>query len=543
MFALAILIGIYSYGIFILGLLGLLYPVVIFVFSIFFLVLAALYFRKNMLGVVGDIREIREAVRRGMLSRVLLSFLVASVVVNLVGALGPETGFDALWYHLTLPKLYLYFHTIVHIPGHILHYSDMPKLTEILYVVALSLQGETLAKIIHFFFGILSVVALYKLARLFLPVTFSLLAAAVFYSNLVVGWESITAYVDLTRTFFEILALLGIILYISRNDKKLLYESAVMLGLAVTTKLLAIGSLLPLCLIIIWYGIKNKSKVKNIISSTLLYIFIVILIPMPWFVFSFIHTGSPIYPFFSTVFEPQVPLSLVNPVNMLQDIYMLFTKAADPISPLYLMAIPLVIFSFRRYNTPRKMIFLYSLVALLVWYITPQTGGGRFILPYLPAFSLIAAFVIEGIFTARFRYKKIAIAVTSATVILVLLISLVYRGVANMKYIPVIVGSESKQHFLTDNLNFSFGDFYDTDGYFQKTITNRDRVLLYGFHNLYYVDFPFIDASWVQKGNTFNYIAVQDGELPERFRYWSLIYYNPITNVRLYTFNKQTWIY
>ena len=123
------------------------------------------------------------------------------------------------------------------------------------------------------------------------------------------------------------------------------------------------------------------------------------------------------------------------------------------------------------------------------------------------------------------------------------LITMFYRSVANAKYIPVILGRETKEKFLTDHLNFSFGDFYDTDGYFQKNITLNNTVLLYGFHNLYYVDFPFIDSSWVKKGDRFDYIAVQNGEIPKRFSYWNLVYYNPKTNVRLYSLGGQKWFY
>ncbi len=542
MFAIAILIGIYSYCIFALGLLGLLYLVVIFVFSIFFLVLAVLYFRKNILEVFGGIREIREAVRRDMLSRVLLLFFAALVVVNLVGALGPELAFDALWYHLTLPKLYLLNHAVVFIPGGLLYYSAMPKLTEMLYTAAFAIQGETLAKTIHFLFGVLSVIALYKLARLFLPITFSLLASAIFYSNLVVGWESITAYVDLARTFFEILALLGIILWIRQNDRKWLVESAVMLGLAVTTKLLAIGSLLPLCLIIIWHCFKRNKPVKTTVSSVLLYCFIVFLIPLPWFVFSFIHTGNPVYPFFTSAYDSSFDFKLLWPNIFVQELWMLFTKSADPISPLYIMAVPLIAAFYKKFETKQKLIIFYTFSGLLLWYFTPRTGGGRFIIPYLPAFSLVVSFAIKKLTTAKFHYKKVSVSIGNLLVVSVLLSSLVYRGVANSKYIPVLLGMQTKTEFLKKHLNFSFGDFYDIDGYFNKTVKSKDKVLLYGFHNLYYADFPFIDSSFVQKGNTFNYIAIQNGELPERFRYWSLIYYNPITNVRLYTLNKQ-WIY
>jgi hypothetical protein len=96
---------------------------------------------------------------------------------------------------------------------------------------------------------------------------------------------------------------------------------------------------------------------------------------------------------------------------------------------------------------------------------------------------------------------------------------------------------------LTNNLNYSFGDFYDTDGYFAKTIKSSDKVLLFGFHNLYYVNFPFIDSSFIKKGDKFNYIAVQGSGIAPRFSDWKEIYYNKMTHVMLYTKEGKEWVY
>ena len=68
-------------------------------------------------------------------------------------------------------------------------------------------------------------------------------------------------------------------------------------------------------------------------------------------------------------------------------------------------------------------------------------------------------------------------------------------------------------------------------------------ALLYGFHNLYYINFPFIDSSYVKIGDRFNYIAVAGNNLPERFKVWNLIYYNEKTNVKLYSIGGMKWTY
>ena len=158
-------------------------------------------------------------------------------------------------------------------------------------------------------------------------------------------------------------------------------------------------------------------------------------------------------------------------------------------------------------------------------------------MPYLPVFSILAVYSIE-----KLKDKKIEIVIMIAVVI-VALSSIFYRAAANKKFVPVLLGSQSKSTFLAKNLNFSFGDFYDTDGYFAKTVKQSDKVLLFGFHNLYYVDFPFIDSSYVKKGDKFNYIAVQNSSLPVRFSDWKEIYYNRLAHVGLYVKEGKKWVY
>lgn len=526
MFSLAILIGTYSYLIFGLGLLGILSKNYI-TLTTFVFGLLILYFYRNKIKsnlsqnfrILSQIRKMSFRVASyNWLLIASFSILISQGVANFIGALGPELGFDALWYHLTLPKMYLQNHSVFTIPGGLLYYSAMPKLTEMLYAAGLSFGSEIFAKIIHFSFGILTLVALYKLSRKFLSKTSSFLGVVLFYSNLVVGWMSISAYVDLARTFFEIMALWGFINWIEEKEKKWLIISAVLLGLAISTKLLALGSLLIFAVLIAIFTRK--------IADALIYCLYALIIPLPWFIYSFIHTGNPIYPFFTNIYSVKPNFYLINPLNL-----------SDPISSLYIIFLPIALVFYKKFKVSLRFIVLYSFIAVIIWYLTPQTGGGRFILPYLPALSLTTILTINMI-------KRIALRnVFIGLIIALALFSVIYRGAANYRYIPVILNQESKSQFLANHLNFSFGDFYDTDEYFAKKIKNTDMVLLYGFHNLYYINFPFIDSSYVKKGDIFNYIAVQNGNLPKRFSYWNLIYYNSKTNVRLYSLGGQEWIY
>lgn len=531
MFSLALIIGIYSYSIFLIGLLFLLKPSIIVLFSILFFAVLILSYRKNI--------NVKDIYARGMrvslkkLDKFLLILLTIQVGVNLVGALGPELAFDALWYHLTFPKLYLEYGGIVHVPGGLLYYSGIPKLTELIYTAQLAFGGEIIPKLTHLTFGLLTCIALYKISRKYLSITYSILVVLLFYSNLSVAWESITAYVDLARAFFEIMAFWAFLNWHKDHKLKWFLLSSVILGLAISSKLISMSTI-PIYLVLIFLqNINLSKKIKLSIFFTLLSLFIA----SPWFVFSFIHTGNPIYPLISN-YDTGQGFFLLNPIRFAQSLFNLFTKAADPISPIYIITFPLLLFFFRKiYYSKLKTVLIFSSLSLLVWYITPQSGGGRFILPFLPMLSLLSVAAVTLIERRSIRRYL------TFLVIFLSIVSIGYRGIANLKYAPLLLGKETKEEFMTKNLNFSFGDFYDIDNYFKDNLNEEDTVLLYGFHNLYYVDFNFIHESWVKKGDTFNYIATQDAKLPERFSLWNLIYYNPTTNVRLYSLGGQEWVY
>lgn len=532
-FIFAILIGLYSYSIFILGLAGLLsQPFIGIVTSIFFVITFGLLVKKKRGFLEHSIKH-----KWDFLQICLVLLLIGQAVVNLIGTLGPELAFDALWYHLTLPKIWLEQQQITFIPGGLLYYSVMPKLGEMLYIPALVFQGEIFAKIIHFSFGILTTIALFQLSRRFLSRTSSLLACVIFYANLVVAWESITAYIDLIRAFFEVTAFIALSHFFEERKVQWLFLSAILLGFAITTKLLALGSLALFLILLAFFFIKRR-KTKSLLDYAISFTGITLLIPFPWFIFSYLSTGNPVYPFFTALYPTAFSQHFLNPVLFFADIWRIFTASVDPISPLYLMLFPFMIYFFRGVSAQKQYIFLYSLLGLVLWFVTPQTGGGRFLLPYLPVLSIAAAISIAQLKNYRFFYKTIV-----SLVIIIACISIGYRAVANMKYVSVIIGKEEESTFLARHLRFDYGDFYDTDGYFTKHITENDRVLLYGFHNLYYVDFPFIDSSWVKKGDTFTHIAVQKGEIPKQFSDWDLVYYNEKTMVKVYTKGNKQWVY
>jgi len=542
MFSIAVIIGIYSYLIFFLGLSGVLYKNIILGVTILFIVLL-LYFKiKNKKKKI-SINNINFT----KIELILISVIFLQVIINLIGVLGPEISFDSLWYHLTLPKLYLLNNSINFIPGGLLYYSAMPKLIEMLYIPGLSFGFSFFPKLISFSFGILSLIAIYYISRIFLNSKYAILASLIFYSNLVVGWESITSYVDLARVFFELMALWGIINWIKFKERKWFYESAVMLGLAVATKLNAVISLFIFLILIFFILKRNKKSFFVIFKHIITFLVITFFIPLPWFIFSYLSTGNPLYPYFSMInlSLSNLFIEFINPINYLKSFLSLFLYSGDPISPIYILIMPLLFAYYKKADSSEKIVVIYLALGIVLCIlldilgnsINQIKGGTRFMLSYLSLFSVIISILIY-----KQKNKLIKLFLLSI-IFLIALSSIVYRGVANAKFLPVILKTQSKETFLSENLNFNYGDFYDTDGFFKRNIKKDDVVLLYGFHNLYYVDFPFIHSTWVKKGDAFNYIATQDTNLEERFKNWKMIYQNPKTKVKLYNLYGLKWHY
>lgn len=508
MVELAILLGVFSSLVFGLGLLGKLEILggvgVVFLISLVILILK----KKFLVKTKGNFQE----VVKNPLCLLLIGLLLVQGAVNLIGALGPELGFDALWYHLTIPKIYLQRGSIFFIPGSLFYYSAMPKLVEMFYLLALTFSKYgILAKIIHWSFGVLSALALFRLSKRYLKLPWALLSTTLFYTTLIVGWESITAYIDLGRTFFEILALDLFLLWI--KDKKTInfIESAIMLGLAVSTKLIAFASL-PVFLILIY--LKEKKLLPIVIYSLFS-----ILIPLPWLVFSWVNTGNPIYPVFSGILD--VSHNFPNPLFFIKDLFELLYRPQDPISPVFLIFLPFIFF-----KTKLKFLKGYVLISLFFWLFTPRTGGSRFILPYLPAWALLLASQLSEQKTV-FKRAFLMLVIVSAS------INIGYRALANKKFVPVVFGRQTIEQFLAERLNYDFGDFWDMGGEIKKRVGD-DPVLFYGGHNLFYADFPFIHHTYAQPQTFFSYVVAQDTKLPESLSKAKLVYYNARTKTSLY---------
>ena len=395
-------------------------------------------------------------------------------ILNLLTIFTPEIGFDALWYHLTLPKLWLLKQKWF-FDGGLLYYSVMPRLTETIFIPLVKYTGYVGPKLVQYLSGVGVGFLIWKItSKLKLSTIFKSVAVSLFYCTWLVSWQSGSAYIDLFRTLLETTALYFLI---SGSWKK----GGIFLGLAVGTKWLALGSV----------GIYALVFGLPLLLPTLL-------LSLPWFITAYKFTGNPIYP----IFSPLLPQSIIPIGGILKSLLLLPFVVTLPfddfLSPLMGM---LVILSAIALFSRQKVIQKISLVAILgaIYSVVLDPPSSRFLIPYLPALVISSVYVVS-LFKPAISHIFISLAIISSIFILGL------RFFAINKYLPFLYGKETQNQFLTKLSGRLPDTFIDSDNFVHDNIPSSSKIVIDKLHNLYYFPYGFDHTSWINTQAGYDYL-------------------------------------
>lgn len=162
-------------------------------------------------------------------------YLLILTFVALVGALAPDTVWDAHSYHLDLPKRWISSGSIESIPYHL--YSDWPLNLSTIYAIEMIIQdGTTLPQLTHYGLGVLSALLIFNFTRDKFGLIAAYFSSAIFYSISAISWLSTTAISDLGVTYFTLFALVSYFKGIEEDEFRWFILSGVGLGAAMGTK-------------------------------------------------------------------------------------------------------------------------------------------------------------------------------------------------------------------------------------------------------------------------------------------------------------------
>ena len=326
----------------------------------------------------------------------MISCIAVAVVLNFAGALAPPLEYDELEYHLGALADYQRAGRIMFLPHNF--YSNMPQLTEMLYLLGRTTTSEIAAKLLHWSFGLLGALAIYGLGQRLWSKAVGLTAAALFYCVPFVQYLGQTARIDLATTFFATLAFGALVLWSEEDKGEFVWLSALSAGAAVATKWPAIPVvLLPAALMLV-----SRRRYSLLVGFWLL----AGLMVLPWLVKNWCLAGNPVYPVLYSWFphahwnadqaillsEKHAPTFGWGAPWQFLGLLWKYSFTEPGAVPLLLLTVPLVLLVPRAEPAAKRMGWLF-VGACVSWYCFTFRPW-RFLFPAFGVAAVVAAFAM-----------------------------------------------------------------------------------------------------------------------------------------------------
>jgi hypothetical protein len=401
-------VAVISYSSFLLALLGIYRPTSVALLIAAALIAGAAGVRRNWPGAL-TFRTVHWTRRDAP----WLALIVVALGYGLVAALAPEKEYDALWYHLYLPHVWLEAGHPVDLLEEFV--SLYPLTWELVFAAAMTLGGPVGAKLLHFACLPLLGTVVWLGARRFLPGLSAPAAVALVVTTPTVLWESSTAYVDLALTLHAAAAVYALARFAEERERGWGAMAALQFGLAAATKHLGvILAAIALALYVLW-AVRSHRSLRRALGHALVIGLTAALVPSPWYARSWVASGNPVFPEMFDVFGAAPPerwdaaaersldgfksrfgmgRSPGDLATLPWDVTVHGAAFKGALGPIFLILIPGVLCAprFRR-EVPWLTAGVVAYVA--VWASPVSSYQMRFLVPIVPALALLAAAAFE----------------------------------------------------------------------------------------------------------------------------------------------------
>jgi len=403
-----------------------------------------------------------EPEKRPVWERIAAVLLVVILVSLFLLVLTPETGKDALIYHLGVPKLFLKHQGFYFIPGNI--FANYPLHSEMLFLVGLFFHGDILAKGIHFLALLCILLGMWQFLRTWLENVYPVLSIVVFLSIPTVYITSHTANNDLFITLYSMAAVLSFINWYEDNHKGWILLCGIFSGFAVASKYTAL--ILPMTGLfgILLVSKRRNSENKLLFQDMALYLMAIIITGSPFYIKNWIVTGNPFYPFMYGIFGGrgwdanqasnydmfvsnlgmgrQLLDYLLLPFNLSFRAELNSPSFDGIVGPIFILVLPFLI-GMRKISIQMKIIAIYCFITFIFWASSAQQL--RYLIPILPFLAIMTGSVLT-----YYRNKKILFLAICVLVVGSLSFNLFYVTYDFTKNVSLnfLIGKESRETYL-----------------------------------------------------------------------------------------------
>lgn len=467
LYAIAIGLGVTSYATLALALAGVLFP------SAGIAVVAAgiLIGQREVRRIAGGVWRRLRTEPSGRAGPLLFAGCVWAIVL-LVEAVAPEVQYDALSYHLGLPRVWIDAGGLIDVPEQIQSYYYLAA--EMNFTLAMLLAGPIAAKLVSLIVLGVTIVAVHVVARDMFSVRVAVIAAALFATTPAIAWQGTTTYVDVAVTLYVFLGAYAALRARRLGSTRLAVVAGLLLGLGLATKVTAVLTVAPIALILVCAPPAPAASGRRRIAVVLAFAAALALALAPWPLLRYVQTGNPVFPLFNGVFHsplwPAVDV-VSHPAYTLDR----FGLAKDPVNlaalpfalsyaaelfddgsvgaafGISLLLVPLALI--RRVRSPdvRYLAFI-SLASFALWSASVQYA--RYLLPAFAGLTVLAAVGLADLGSSARRLSvRVAAAVPPTLMVMSFpLILFLYPYVADRIPYAVAFGAEPADAYLARTL-------------------------------------------------------------------------------------------
>lgn len=422
--------------------------------------------------------------------RVLQGLLAAIGFLTLIAAVAPPTAKDTLLYHFSVPKMFIQQGSNAFIEGNIASYLSLG--TEMHTVWAMLLGGfvsERAAEAaagatILLFFPLLLIAVYGWMSEIGASKTSGLIAALIVASVPTAFQVASSGYIDIALAFYVTLAVYALSKWWRSGERGWLGLIAIFLGAALSIKLTAVFVFAAFALLILLRARNAAEDAGRIAVGGFAALLLAGFIASPWHLRTWYQTGSPVFPFYMSIWKGEAPGWDVERSNLFQTINSEYggsnktavdylttpwrlSVAADREIPRlfdgvlglsFLFGLPILIVGLWEFDLPleAKLAAAVAGIVFAFWLFSSQQL--RYLLPVVPLLALAICAATERLSPSGknlgwvLRYGTIAVCLAG------LLVSIAWFF--EKAPLRVVLGGETRDSYLTRNLDYY--PFYET---------------------------------------------------------------------------------
>ena len=426
----------------------------------------------------------RESQPSEVFDKFVLLLAAVPVLLSLIAALAPPTAKDTLLYHFSVPKAFIAQGSSAFIEGNIASYLALGTEMHVVWAMLLGgpvgeRAGEAAAGAVVWLFFPLLLAALFGFAReAGISRRWSLIAVLMVATVPTAYHVAASAYIDLALALYVLLAAVALTRWWRSLESRWLILMAIFLGAALASKLTTLFVIAAFALVVVMRARSEADGAGKAAGFGLAALVLAGVFASPWYLRTWAETGSPIFPFYMSIWPGEAAGWDVERSNLFQAMnaqyggyvktpldYMaapwnisitaqpeLATHFDGVLGVAFLLGLPFLAWALWKFEMPAeaKIGSAVAAVMFLFWLFSSQQL--RYLLPIVPLLAIGIAAAFERLGESVDGLKPIGQVSFAAAAIAGLLTGTAWF--LQKAPLRVALGGESKAEYLTRNLDY-----------------------------------------------------------------------------------------